>query len=911
VVVDLVVIGAGAALIALLAWYFFGPKKASQAQLVGQVQEVRVTVRGGYSPDLIRVRQSVPLRILFDRQESGECTSRVVFPDFALNRALPAYATTAVEFTPSKAGRFGFACGMNMVHGTLLVEPDGSAGGNGHTEHALSVPASAGEESGAPSVEDDSAERKAEIGDLTRRVLVGAVLTAPVLFAAMVDGFAHPDWMPAILLNRWVQLALITPVFFYSGWPIHRTGWLSIAHRTAEMNALITVGTTTAYAYSLFVTVLPGVFPADLRDLYFEAVGTIITLILLGRLLEARAKAGTGEAIRKLIVLQPRTARLVRDGSEADVPVEELVPGDMLSVRPGEKIPVDGEVVDGRSSVDESMVTGEPIPVSKEKGDTVIGATINQTGAFRFRATRVGKDTMLAQIIRLVQQAQGSKAPIQRLADVVSSYFVPAVIFIAIATFVVWFIAGPGPAFTQAMISAVSVLIIACPCALGLATPLSIMVSTGKGAEQGILVRDAEALETAQKLDTIVLDKTGTITRGAPALTDVISVPGVSEQDLLRLVASAEQSSEHPLGVAIVAGARARGVQLMPAQSFDSVTGKGVRATVDGREVIVGNERLLEDTGAAVEPLQEAALRLSSDGKTPVLVAIDRRAAGVVGVADTIKEDSVAAITALRRLGLQVVMITGDNRRTAAAIARQAGIERVLAEVLPARKAAEIQRLQAERRVVAMVGDGINDAPALAQADVGMAIGTGADVAIEASDITLISGSLAGVVTAVDLSRATMRNIRENLVFAFGYNTIGIPIAAGVLFPFLGLRLSPMIAAAAMAISSLSVVTNSNRLRGFRSRPMTKTTGDRPAAEPHVEIPIEKAAEMAKGDDMAGETKATDPVCGMSVDPATAEYRSFHDGKAYYFCSAGCKESFDRDPGKYTATGSTGSPLHH
>ena len=394
-------------------------------------------------------------------------------------------------------------------------------------------------------------------------------------------------------------------------------------------------------------------------------------------------------------------------------------------------------------------------------------------------------------------------------------------------------------------------------------------------------------------------------------MTDVISVPGVSEQDLMRLVASAEQSSEHPLGVAIVAGARARGVHVMPAQSFDSVTGKGVHATVDGHEVLVGNESLLEDAGAAVEPLQEAALRLSSDGKTPVLVAIDGRAAGVLGVADTIKEDSAAAITALRRLGLQVVMITGDNRRTAAAIARQAGIDRVLAEVLPERKAAEIQRLQAERRVVAMVGDGINDAPALAQADVGMAIGTGADVAIEASDITLISGSLAGVVTAVDLSRATMRNIRENLVFAFGYNTIGIPIAAGVLFPFLGLRLSPMIAAAAMAISSLSVVTNSNRLRGFRSRSLTKTTGDRPAAEPQVEIRVEKAAETATGEDMAGETRAIDPVCGMSVDPATAEYRSFRDGKDYYFCSAGCKESFDRDPGKYTATGSTGSHQHH
>ncbi len=923
---DIAVIAGGLSLTGLLGWFFFGPKKAHSAEQVGYVQEVKVTVKGGYSPDLVRVRQGVPLRILFDRQESGECTSRVVFPDFALNQALPANARTIVELLPDRAGEFGFACGMNMIHGKLIVEPQA----NGH-----GVPVPVARENDSPRPEPDvvrepdalpedheMAERKAEIRDLTRRATVGAVLTAPVLFAVMAGNFLPVG----ILANHWVQLALIAPVMFYSGWPIHRTGWLSLLHRQAEMNALITLGSSAAFGFSLAVTVVPGILPAGLRDVYFEAVGVIITLILLGRLFEARAKAGTGEAIRKLIGLQARTARIVRNGAETDIPVEDVVVGDVVIVRPGEKIPVDGEVVGGESSVDESMVTGEPIPATKRAGDTVIGATINGTGSLRLRATRVGRDTMMAQIIKLVQQAQGSKAPIQRLADAVSSYFVPAVIGIAIWTFVAWFLFGPQPAFTSAMVSAVAVLIIACPCALGLATPLSVMVATGKGAEQGILIRSAEALETAHKLDTIVLDKTGTITRGQPALTDVLTGDFINEDELLRLAASAERPSEHPLAAAVVAGARSREIVLSEPVGFDSVTGKGVRATVDGRQVLIGNPALLRDAGIDTTALEAEADRFSADGKTPLLVAVDGKPAGVIAVADTVKEESLTAVASLRALGLEVVMITGDNRRTAAAIARQVGIGRVLAEVLPDRKASEVRRLQSQGRRVAMVGDGINDAPALAQADIGLAIGTGTDVAIESSDITLISGALTGVVTAIQLSRATMRNIRQNLVWAFGYNVIGIPIAAGALYPFLGLRLSPMIAAGAMALSSLSVVTNSNRLRGFRLR-SASTAAAAEVVEPVVEVGSSnpetgqivkagrdevgdlvhsRAAPAMPGSEMERQRSAIDPVCGMSVDPTNTDHRSVHDGETYYFCSGGCKEGFDKEPGKFVGSAKAG-----
>ncbi|GLX02357.1 heavy metal translocating P-type ATPase [Microtetraspora sp. NBRC 16547] len=822
--VDLVVILVAVAMIGFLGWFFFGPRKATRAVLREGQQEAEVTVRGGYSPDVIRVRQGIPLRLIFDRQESGECTSRVVFPDFGVNRSLPAFQRTTVELTPARSGEYDFTCGMNMVRGRLVVEPAGT------TTHGTTTGQPAGDHRAAPETasrerdeqgeDTEAADRRAEIRDLSRRVLVGALLTAPVAVAMMAHEVFRAAWVPDLLLNHWVQLALITPVMVYTGWPIHRVGWLSLRHRSAEMNSLITLGTTAAYGYSLLVTVAPGVLPPELRDVYYEAVGVILTLILVGRLLESRAKAGTGEAIRKLIGLQARTARVRRDGSEAEIPVEQVVPGDVVSVRPGEKVPVDGVIIQGRSTLDESMVTGESIPAEKGPGDRVVGATVNQTGAFVFRAEKVGGETVLAQIIRLVRTAQASRAPIQRLADVVASYFVPAVLAIAITTFTVWFVAGPSPAFTLALVAAVAVLIIACPCALGLATPLSIMVGTGKGAESGILICDAEALETAQKLDAIVLDKTGTVTRGQPELTDVVPVGDWPSDELLRLAASAERPSEHPLGQAVVRGAVARGLRPADPSEFESVTGKGITAVVEGHRVLVGGRRLLSAAGVDLSALERATDQLVQAGRTPIMVAVDGQAAGVVAVADTVKDDSRDAVAALRNLGLHVLMITGDNRRTAEAIARQVGVTRVLAEVLPEHKASEIARLRREGLHVGMVGDGINDAPALARADVGFAIGTGTDVAIEASDITLISGALGGVVTAVRLSRATMRNIRENLFLAFVYNVIGIPVAAGVLYPFLGVRLSPIVAAVAMALSSLSVVGNANRLRRFAPPPL-------------------------------------------------------------------------------------------
>jgi Cu+-exporting ATPase len=915
-VADIVVALVSVAAIVGLGWFFFAPRKAHSAELADGVQRVEVTVRGGYHPDVIRVRQGVPVELVFDRQESGDCTSRVVFGDFALSAALPAFERTTVRLNPERAGSFGFACGMNMVHGTLLVDPTGPGDSGGDAPPPLGdaapPPPSDREPEGRSAADVEAAqavERRAEIVDVSRRVLIGAVLTAPVLFAVMAHEVLGAGWVPGLLLNRWLQLVLITPVMFYAGWPIHRTGWLALAGRGAEMNSLITLGTTAAFGYSLLVTIAPGLLPADVRDVYFEAVGVIITLILVGRLLEARAKAGTGEAIRALLGLQARTATVVRHGIDTRVPVEEVVVGDEILVRPGEKVPVDATVLSGQSPVDESMVTGESIPVTKREGDAVIGATINGTGSLRVRATRVGADTMLAQIVRLVQQAQASKAPIQRLADATSAYFVPVVIAVAIATFAVWFVAGPPPAGTLALVSAVAVLIIACPCALGLATPLSIMVGTGRGAQAGILIRSAEALETAHKLDTIVLDKTGTITAGKPALTDIVPLGDLDEAGLLRLAAAAESDSEHPLASAVVAGARKRGIELPAATGFDSITGKGIQATVDGQTVLVGAPRLLTEAGIDISAAEPVVADLSGRGRTPVLVAVDGRTAGALAVADTVKPESAAAIAALTRLGLNVVMITGDNARTAAAIAGEVGVPRVLAEVLPEHKAAEIARLQGERRRVGMVGDGINDAPALAQADIGLAIGTGADVAIEAADITLISGSLAGVVTAIQLSRATMRNIRQNLFFALTYNSVGIPIAAGVLYPFLGVRLSPMLAAAAMALSSLSVVGNANRLRRWGPRPVLET--GRVTVIPQVQVGSlnpsanptshDSHQEVSMHHDHAATAGAVDPICGMTVTPENAAAIREVDGKTYYFCSAHCNKTFDADPNRYTS----------
>jgi Cu+-exporting ATPase len=667
-------------------------------------------------------------------------------------------------------------------------------------------------------VDRERESRRRELGDLTVKfVLAGAasvVIMTIMFFGQYIPGISSLS-MDQV---NYLSFLLATPVQFWIGWRFYKGAFAALKHGTADMNVLIAVGTSAAYFYSVVATFAPhlvmigGQMPAT----YFDTSTMIIALILLGRLLEARAKGQTSEAIRRLRGLKAKTARVERDGKEADVPVEDVQVGDVVIVRPGEKIPVDGVVVDGYSTVDESMITGESIPSGKREGDNVIGATINGNGSFRFRATKVGRDTVLSQIIRLVEEAQGSKAPIQRLADQVAAVFVPVVIGIAIVTFLAWYFLGPQPSFLNAMLNFISVLIIACPCAMGLATPTAIMVGTGKGAENGILIKGGESLENAYQINAVVLDKTGTITKGEPSLVAVAPAPGFTEEDVLRFAASAEKNSEHPLGGAIVRGAEARKVALTTPTKFDSLPGKGIVAEIDGHIVLVGNGHLLEDEDVDLAPLKDAFARLSAEGKTPMYVAVDDKPAGVIAVADTIKEGSAEAIAEFRRLGIEPVMITGDNRRTAEAIAKQVGISRVLAEVMPQDKAEEVKKLQAEGKKVAMVGDGINDAPALAQADVGIAIGTGTDVAIEASDITLMSGDLRGVLTAIKLSRATIRTIRMNLFWAFFYNVIGIPIAAGILIPWFGISLNPIIAAAAMAFSSVSVVSNSLLLNRFK-----------------------------------------------------------------------------------------------
>ncbi len=626
--------------------------------------------------------------------------------------------------------------------------------------------------------------------------------------------------MDALRLLWGVTALLTLPVMFWSGSDFFTGAWAAFKHRSANMNTLIALGTGAAWLYSTSAISFPSIFPEGTSEPFYDVVAVVIALVVLGQALELRAKGQSSSAIKKLLGLQAKIARVIRDGREMDLSIEEVLVGDVIQVRPGEKVSVDGVIVEGGSTVDESMLTGESLPVSKKQGDEVIGATLNKTGAFKFRATKVGKDTALAQIVKMVQDAQNSKAPIARLTDTVSGYFVPIVMILAVWTFVIWFNFSPQPQLVYALVTSVTVLIIACPCALGLATPMSLMVGIGKGAEHGILIRSGEALQTARAIQIVVLDKTGTITKGKPELTDTIisDQSSVNSDQLLKLAASVEKVSEHPLAQAIVEGAQARKLELVEVKDFEAIPGHGVSAKVEGRNILIGNLKLMNRENIALGSFEEKSKSLADDGKTPMFIALGGQAAGIVAVADTVKEDSAEAIKALQSMGIEVVMITGDNRHTAEAIARKVGITRVLAEVLPEDKANNVHLLQAENKKVAMVGDGINDAPALAQADVGLAIGTGTDVAIEASDITLIKGSLKGVATAIEVSRATMSNIYQNLVGAFFYNTLGIPVAMGILFPFFGLLLSPLIAGAAMAFSSVTVVGNANRLRGFKPK---------------------------------------------------------------------------------------------
>jgi len=674
-------------------------------------------------------------------------------------------------------------------------------------------------------VERQERDREREYRTLMHKFWFAAAISLPVVVLSYPDLFGLDRFTFFVkgsdsLWWVWRTLGLVTlPVLVWAGGQFYTGAWRALRHRAANMHTLIALGISAAWLYSTVAVLWPNIFPkASFAQQYYDVSAVVVALVTLGMALEVKAKGRSSEAIRKLIGLQAKTARVIRDGRERDLPIEQVLVGDVVVVRPGDKVPVDGVIMHGESSVDESMVTGESLPVDKTAGDEVIGATINKTGAFRFRATNVGADTVLASIVRMVGDAQASKLPIQRVVDQVAGVFVPAVMIVAIVAFVVWFNVGPTPVLAYAVIVAVTVLIIACPCALGLATPTSLTVGMGKGAEQGVLFRGGDALQAARQLQVIVLDKTGTITHGQPALTDVISADGFEEAEVLRVAAAVERDSEHPLAQAIVSGAAQRNVDVPQPSRFSAIPGHGVQADIEGQTVLLGNRKLMADQAIATATLDEVAQRLAGEGKTPMYVAIDGRAAGLVAVADTIRPDAIAAIARLRRAGLDVAMITGDNERTAHAIARQVGVDRVLAEVLPQDKAHEVQKLQLEGKRVGMVGDGINDAPALAQADVGFAIGTGTDIAIEASDVTLVGGSLHSVATAIEISHATMRNIKQNLLGAFIYNSAGLPIAAGVFYPLTGLLLSPLIGAAAMAASSLTVVSNANRLRHWHPR---------------------------------------------------------------------------------------------
>ncbi|MGZ8214751.1 MAG: copper-transporting P-type ATPase [Methylosarcina sp.] len=667
-------------------------------------------------------------------------------------------------------------------------------------------------------------EENRELIDMNRRFWISAALSIPVFILAMAHDLM-PELIPGALFShwsQWIQLALATPVVLWGGWPFFQRGWRSVINRNLNMFTLIALGIGVAWGYSVAATVAPGIFPATLRNsegrvaVYFEAAAVITALVLLGQVLELRARSRTSQAIKMLLELAPKTARRVYgDGKEEDIPLERVQPGDVLRVRPGEKIPVDGVVREGYSSVDESMVTGEPIPVEKNAGDRLIGATVNGTGSLLMLAEKVGGETLLARIVKMVGEAQRSRAPIQKLADSVAAWFVPAVVIIALITLIVWWQWGPEPRLAHGIVNAVAVLIIACPCALGLATPMSIMVGTGRGAQLGVLIKNAEALEIMEKIDTLVIDKTGTLTEGKPRLMSVIAGNNFSDEEVLYLAASLERASEHPLAAAIVQGAEEKGIKMTSGEQFESITGQGVSGKISGRQVALGNDKLMEARNIDTMPLIKQADELRLEGHTVMFVAVDGTLGGLISVADPVKSSTQEALKALHEAGIKVVMLTGDNKTTADAVAKKLGIDRVEAEVLPEQKTEIVKQLQAEGRIVAMAGDGINDAPALAQAHVGIAMGTGTDVAMESAGVTLVKGDLRGIARSRHLSQATMRNIRQNLFFAFIYNALGVPVAAGVLYPFFGLLLSPMIAAAAMSFSSVSVIFNALRLRGL------------------------------------------------------------------------------------------------
>ena len=706
----------------------------------------------------------------------------------------------------------------NVNFGTEQATVEYISAGIDELKRAVQEVGYSAEEVSDEAVDGKEEEKEREYRGLLRRFILASSLSVLVMAGTHHGWFPFLEDVPRQMI--FVALLILTvPIQFWAGWRFYVGFWKALKHWSADMNTLIAVGTSAAFIYSAAATFAPGLFAGAGQEpeVYYDTSAMIITLILLGRLLEARAKARTSEVIKRLMGLRPKTARVVRDGEELDVPADEVIAGDIVVVRPGEKIPVDGAVVDGYSSVDESMITGESIPVEMTRGSEVIGATVNKTGSFRFKALKVGKDAVLSQIVKLVEEAQGSKAPIQRLADKIAGVFVPLVMCVAAATFLIWYFVGPDPALSFAVLNFVAVLIIACPCAMGLATPTAIMVGTGVGAENGILIKGGESLEAVQGLSVVALDKTGTLTEGKPKVTDVVLLNGFSQDEVMNLAGSVEKNSEHPLGEAIRRKAQELNLELSDVEGFEAIPGGGVSAKAGGKRIVLGDMRMMERFGVHTDGIESEADSLRNLGRTVVFLSVDDKIAGVIGIADGLKDGSKEAVSKLHSLGLEVVMITGDNKKTAAAIAKEANIDRVMAEVLPQDKSDAVRKLQSEGKVVAMVGDGINDAPALAQADIGIAIGTGTDVAMEASDITLITGDLRGVITSIELSRRTMRTIKQNLFWAFFYNSVGIPIAAGVLYPFLGILLNPIFASAAMALSSVSVVSNSLRLRRFRS----------------------------------------------------------------------------------------------